>query len=165
MRSLSCGSEFVGEAVVIRSRQTLDQWSSDFSPGYLFHSVDFLRQENISCILYFHWVHLFCVKWQHTGVLLEAMLWLIGLDILCLKIWALPLKQQLLICLKLCSKSSIMHSYARRTPAVFRDVKIRAYISLNSDEIGVKEIDVREYQYYCMFTLNARVMLASKILL
>ena len=29
-----------------------------------------------------------------------------------------------------------------------RDLKIRAYILLNSNEIGVKEIDVREYQLY-----------------
>ena len=41
-----------------------------------------------------------------------------------------------------------MHSYARRTPAIFRDLKIRAYILLNSNEIGIKEIDVQEFQLY-----------------
>ena len=41
-----------------------------------------------------------------------------------------------------------MRSYTRRIPAVFRDLEIRTYILLNSDEFGDKEIDVREYQRY-----------------
>ena len=41
-----------------------------------------------------------------------------------------------------------MRSYTRKIPVVFRDLKITAYILLNSDEFGNKEIDVREYQLY-----------------
>ena len=42
----------------------------------------------------------------------------------------------------------IMRSYTRRIPAIFRDLKIRAYILLSSDKFGDKEIDVRKYQRY-----------------
>ena len=63
MRRLSCDSEFVGEGVMIRSCQTLDQWSSDFSPGYNVSvpPLDFLRQGNISLFMDLHADHLFCV--------------------------------------------------------------------------------------------------------
>ena len=48
---------------MIRSCQTLDQSSSDFSPGYIVSvsSLDFLRQGNISLFMYVHPDHLFCV--------------------------------------------------------------------------------------------------------
>ena len=38
----------------------------------------------------------------------------------------------------------ILHSHIRRTRDVFRDSKIRANIILNSDEIGIKEIDAQD---------------------
>ena len=40
----------------------------------------------------------------------------------------------------------IIHSYARRTPAISRDLKIIAYSLLNGNKIGIREIDIREHQ-------------------